>query len=173
MSNIIHTGRVIDESGVPLVGAHVITVEEPRRFTITDFDGKFTIDGVLHEAFEITFLGFESRLIRIERFSSDQTYILKEDAFALNEVTVTPRNPFNLGEFFSGLSNTVLNNLDVFGSNQSNNQAPLLPQNIVVNDNLNEPKKSFFRELLNNNPIATGAALVALIAAGAFIIKKK
>lgn len=135
MAKIVHRGRVTDISGQPLWGAHIITINStPRRFATTDQDGYFAVEGELHESFEITYLGFKSQIFRLERYMTDKTYRMLEDAAQLDEVVVTPRNPtvtpqpkktsgFDLGSIFATIGN-------VFGGDNNSgvfNTPPIAP----------------------------------------------
>lgn len=85
------TGHVTDTSGEPLVGAHITTVMEPKRGTITDFDGNFKVSGEIGEAFQVGHIGKVGRIFRIDRFANTGKFILKDNAFELDEVVLRPR----------------------------------------------------------------------------------
>lgn len=57
------TGTIIDPQGVPVIGANIV-VKGTTNGTISDMDGKFTLevpeDGVL----QISYIGFENQTIR-------------------------------------------------------------------------------------------------------------
>lgn len=57
-------GVVLDESGLPLPGASVL-VKGTRRGTTTDFDGKFGIDAVSGDKLQISFIGMDTKEIRV------------------------------------------------------------------------------------------------------------
>lgn len=88
-------GKVLDEFGEPLVGAHVITVfDSNSRGTITDFDGIFIIgDARSGENWKIGHLGYEDIFFSIPRNGGERTFTMKEKAFELEGVTVTPNRP--------------------------------------------------------------------------------
>lgn len=81
-----YSGTVTDEQGEPLVGV-TIKVKGSQAGTITDIDGNYTIEAVPSSFLEISYIGFESRIVSFK----DGTYkniVMKEDAAALEEVVV-------------------------------------------------------------------------------------
>lgn len=81
------SGTVIDESG-PVIGASVL-VKGTNNGTITDIDGKFTLDGVKRGAIiQISFIGYVTQEIKYAGESS-LTVTLVEDTQRLDEVVVT------------------------------------------------------------------------------------
>ena len=196
MANIIHRGRVLDAFGKPLYQAHVITINsDPKRGVVTDQEGYFTVDGGLHEAFEITHIGFKPRIFRLERYMTDKTYNLNEDATELNEVVVSPRNPapqrprVDLGSIFQTIGN-------VFGENKNNgvNTPPFNPIDIKVPTITNPifvPKPDLppvlktrvnntpiqdgnsITDWIKDNPIATAGIVLGTLALGALALGKK
>lgn len=81
------TGTVLDPNDLPLPGATVKVVGK-EIFAVTDFDGNFTLEGVVKgDAFRVTFLGFETQELTI---GDNDEYIvnLQEDAATLDEVVV-------------------------------------------------------------------------------------
>ncbi|WP_311196060.1 SusC/RagA family TonB-linked outer membrane protein [Antarcticibacterium sp. 1MA-6-2] len=81
------TGTVLDPNDLPLPGATVKVVGK-EIFAVTDFDGNFTLEGVVSgDRFNVTFLGFETQELTI---GDNVEYIvnLQEDAATLDEVVV-------------------------------------------------------------------------------------
>jgi hypothetical protein len=81
------TGTVVGPDDMPLPGAEVKVVGK-NIFDITDFDGKFTLEGVVEgDTFRITFLGFEPQELPVLG-ANDYQITLMESAAALDEVVV-------------------------------------------------------------------------------------
>src|SRR5690606_36515196 len=81
------TGTIMDSNDMPLPGAEVKVIGK-EIFDVTDFDGNFTLQGVVRgDRFRVTFLGFEAREFSI---GDNDEYIvnLSEDAATLDEVVV-------------------------------------------------------------------------------------
>ena len=79
-SSINHIyGTITDESKLPLPGANIV-IKGTSKGTISDFDGNFTIEAKPDDILQISYLGYESREVKI---SNDVSKIilteLKED----------------------------------------------------------------------------------------------
>lgn len=79
-------GSVVDEDGQPSPGATVL-VEGTNTGTVTDIDGKFTVDAEEGSVLLISFIGYESQRITIGNQSS-YSITLAEDQSSLDEVVV-------------------------------------------------------------------------------------
>ncbi len=80
------SGVIVDASGVPLIGATVM-VDGTTTGTLTDIDGKWTLDGVNPSAnLVFTCLGFET--VTLPATADVANVVLKEDSQLLEEVVV-------------------------------------------------------------------------------------
>lgn len=80
------TGTVVDEKGESIIGAS-ISVKGTTTGTVTDIDGKFSINAAPQDVLDIRYLGYESQSLKV----GNQTQIrivLKSDAELLEEVVV-------------------------------------------------------------------------------------
>ncbi len=78
-------GMVLDENGEPVIGASV-KVKNSTNATVTDIDGKFTLNNVNGDV-EITYIGYKTQVIKNAK--GDNLVIrLAEDANALEDVVV-------------------------------------------------------------------------------------
>ena len=80
------TGTVVDDTGVPVIGANVV-VKGTTNGTITDLDGKFSLDGPPNATLVISYVGFIDQEITAKG-NAPLSITLKEDAEALDEVVV-------------------------------------------------------------------------------------
>ncbi|HIX22355.1 MAG TPA: carboxypeptidase-like regulatory domain-containing protein [Candidatus Parabacteroides faecavium] len=79
------TGTVLDATGMPVIGANVM-VKGTTNGTITDMDGKFSLDVQKGKTLLITYMGYADQEIKIEDSSKNLSITLKEDYQALDEV---------------------------------------------------------------------------------------
>ena len=71
------SGVIVDPNEMPLPGAEVKVIDK-NIFSITDFDGNFTLEGVEEgDVFRVTFLDFKPQEITIS--SQDQYNITQEE----------------------------------------------------------------------------------------------
>lgn len=80
------TGTVVDITGLPITGATVKISDSPSIGTITDVDGKFTLQAEGNTILEISFIGYTTR--KVTSTSSPMHIVLEEAAQKLNEVVV-------------------------------------------------------------------------------------
>lgn len=80
------TGQVVDETGETVIGASVV-VEGTTNGTITDFDGKFTLNVPKGKKIVVSFVGYAPQTIAVQPGKTIQV-ILKEDSKMLEEVVV-------------------------------------------------------------------------------------
>lgn len=80
------SGVVLDHQGEPVIGANV-TVKGTANGTITDIDGKFTLEVPEKAVLSISYIGYTSQELRVGNDTSLKI-TLKEDAQALEEVVV-------------------------------------------------------------------------------------
>lgn len=81
------SGQIMDPQGMPLPGAEVKLINK-NIFDVTDFDGNFTIEGVVEgDTFRVTFLGFKPQELPVTD-ANEYQITLEEDAATLDEVVV-------------------------------------------------------------------------------------
>ncbi len=79
-------GTVNDEAGEPVIGA-TVKVQGTQQGSITDFDGKFSIEAGSNATLEISYVGYVTQKVKVAG-KSDFTVVLKEDAQMLNDIVV-------------------------------------------------------------------------------------
>ena len=80
------TGIVTDINGEPIIGANIVE-KGTTNGTITDIEGKYSIDALLSSTLQITYIGYNPQTIAVNnrRVINIQ---LKEDSQAIDEVIV-------------------------------------------------------------------------------------
>ena len=79
-------GTVIDEAGEPVIGASV-QVQGTGTGSITDFDGKFSVQCASNATLIISYVGYVTENVSVQG-RNDIQVTLKEDATSLNDVVV-------------------------------------------------------------------------------------
>lgn len=80
------TGTVVDANGEPVIGANV-TVVGTTLGTITDIDGRFSLNANSSAKIKISFIGYKEKVVTIKKGIS-LNIVLEEDAQSLGEVQV-------------------------------------------------------------------------------------
>ena len=83
-SNIMISGSVIDENGEPIIGA-TITSEKTLKGTITDLDGKFSLEIPENTNLAMSYVGYRNQIVK---GYSNMIIRLQEDSRMLDEVVV-------------------------------------------------------------------------------------
>jgi TonB-linked SusC/RagA family outer membrane protein len=78
------SGTVIDAAGETVIGANVVE-KGARNSTVTDVNGKFTLNVAEGATLQVSFLGYATQEVRA---TPNVTITLKEDARSLDEVVV-------------------------------------------------------------------------------------
>ena len=64
------SGTVVDDQSQPLPGVSV-AIKGTNQGTVTDFDGKYSIDASLGQTLVFTFVGFDAREVKIDQTTID------------------------------------------------------------------------------------------------------
>lgn len=80
------TGTVLDATGMPVIGANVM-VKGTTNGTITDMDGKFSLDVEEGATLVVSYIGFANQEIKVGK-QTNLSIALKEDSKALDELVV-------------------------------------------------------------------------------------
>lgn len=84
-AEITYKGTVVDETGLPIIGAAVKIAGQTQGGAITDLDGNFTIKVPQGATVEISYIGYST--IRITDFKQTKI-VMREDTQQLDEVVV-------------------------------------------------------------------------------------
>lgn len=78
------TGQIVDVNGEPLIGANVTTLDN-KAGTVTDIDGRFSIDVPEGTQLQVSFIGYVSQKLKA---GNNMKIVLKEDYQDLEETVV-------------------------------------------------------------------------------------
>lgn len=81
------TGNVVDEEGLPLIGATIIQ-QSTSRATIADFDGNFSLKIDYNSNLEISYTGYITKVIKNITGASSLSIKMEPDVSSLDEVVV-------------------------------------------------------------------------------------
>lgn len=83
------TGDVIDENGDPMIGVNISVKNEPGFGTVTNIDGKYTIEANKYSVLIFSFIGYDKQEIEVAGRSTVNVQMKNADSSVLNEVVVT------------------------------------------------------------------------------------
>ena len=81
------SGTVVDSQNVPVIGASVIVVGNNTMGTVTDLDGKFTLNVPAGSSISVSFIGYETQVVAVGN-QSVFNIVLAEDTEFLEETVV-------------------------------------------------------------------------------------
>ncbi|MFT3933600.1 MAG: SusC/RagA family TonB-linked outer membrane protein [Chitinophagaceae bacterium] len=82
------SGKITDNKGNPVPNVSIV-VQKTTQATITDRDGKFSINAPENASLTVSSIGFKTQIISASAFSNGATIALDEDVARLDEVVVT------------------------------------------------------------------------------------
>lgn len=81
------TGFVQDEAGVPIIGGNVVVKGNIKIGTVTDVDGRFTLEVPQGAVLQVSYIGYQSTEVPVKN-ASNLVITLQEDTKKLDEVVV-------------------------------------------------------------------------------------
>ncbi|WP_455639136.1 TonB-dependent receptor [Parabacteroides sp.] len=81
------TGKVTDQNGEPIIGANVLEKGHTINGTVTDIDGKFSLNISEHASLLISYIGYATQEVAV-RGKNDFNIVLMNDFEVLDEVVV-------------------------------------------------------------------------------------
>ena len=97
-SGKVVTGTIVDPSGMPVIGANVM-VKGTTNGTITDMDGKFSLEVEEGATLQISYIGYANQEIKVGN-QKTLSIALKEDAEALDELVVVGYGTTSVKKWF-------------------------------------------------------------------------
>ena len=108
------SGTITDENGEPIIGASVM-VTETNQGTITDMDGKFSVNASKGNHLKVSYIGYETQEVTVGNRQSIRI-ILKEESTALDEVVVVGYGTMKKKEMTSAISHISAKDLNHISS---------------------------------------------------------
>ena len=109
------SGTVKDANGEPIIGANVTVKGDSSIGTITDIDGRFTLDVPAGAVLQVSFIGFASQDVTIGN-KSELNVALKEDAEMLDEVVVVGYGTSRKKDITGSIASVKADELNVVSS---------------------------------------------------------
>lgn len=81
-------GRILDATGVPVIGANIIEEGTPGNGTVSDYDGNFSLTITRNANLKVSYLGYSDVLVRTQG-QTNFNVVMEENTEMLSEVVVT------------------------------------------------------------------------------------
>lgn len=123
------TGVVVDNTGLPVIGANIVVKGSTDIGTITDIDGNFKLDNVSDGAtLLVTYIGYVEQSVLVVRDKNTYQITLHEDTQKLDEVVVVGYGVQKKVNMTGSISNVKADELSVIpNTNLSNSLAGRAP----------------------------------------------
>jgi TonB-linked SusC/RagA family outer membrane protein len=82
------TGIVLDETGEPLAGANIVELGRTNSGTLTDVDGRFTLEVYENARLKVSYIGYNSQEVAVKSSATLLTIQLVESSVELEDVVV-------------------------------------------------------------------------------------
>ena len=124
----IITGIIVDNTGLPVIGANVVLKDNPGVGTITNIDGKFTLEVPVGAILLVSYIGYLDQTIQVTDSKSSYDIALHEDTQKLDEVVVVGYGVQKKVNMTGSISNVKADDLSVIpNTNLSNSLAGRAP----------------------------------------------
>lgn len=122
------TGTIVDNTGLPVIGANVILKDNPGVGTITDVDGKFSLEVPVGATLLISYIGYLEQTVQVTDSKNTYDIMLSEDTQKLDEVVVVGYGVQKKVNMTGSISNVKADDLSVIpNTNLSNSLAGRAP----------------------------------------------
>ncbi len=97
------SGKVVDSKGESIIGANIME-KGTTNGTITDFDGKFSLNVSAKAILQVSYIGYKSQEIPVSQLKAGAVITLKEDTEVMDEVVVIGYGTQRKGDVTSAIS---------------------------------------------------------------------
>ena len=97
------SGKVVDSKGESIIGANVME-KGTTNGTITDFDGKFSLNVSAKAILQVSYIGYKSQEIPVSQLKAGAVITLREDTEVMDEVVVIGYGTQRKGDVTSAIA---------------------------------------------------------------------
>lgn len=87
-SSSILKGTIVDENGLPVIGANVLVKGSKTNGTITDVDGNFSLNAPRGSVLVVSYVGYSDQEVKTNDNGRPISVVMKEDTETLDELVV-------------------------------------------------------------------------------------
>lgn len=82
-------GQVVDNTGIPIIGASVTVVDNKKVGAVTNMDGNYSLQIANKDAIlKFSFIGYETKMVNVPKNKNEVNVSLSEDAIMLDQTVV-------------------------------------------------------------------------------------
>lgn len=160
-SGKVVTGTIVDPSGMPVIGANVM-VKGTTNGTITDMDGKFSLEVEEGATLQISYIGYANQEIKVGN-QKTLSIALKEDAEALDEVVVVGYGTQRKSSMTAAITNVKIDEIQNIPRPSIYSALQGRVAGLVINENTGQPDATTSIQIRGLGTIDGGTSPLILI----------
>lgn len=149
------TGTITDEQGEPIIGANILELNTSNG-TITDYDGKFTLNVSNNAVLRITYIGYLEQEVAVEN-NNTINVVLIEDTQILDELEVVAigYGTVKKSNLTGAVSSVKMDDIPIVATNSVSNLLIGRVPGLVITQNSADPTSGY--SVLVRGATSTGA----------------
>lgn len=148
------SGIVKDERGEPVIGANVV-VKGTTNGTVTDMDGKYTLEVPVGGVLQISYIGYNTQEVRVGSVNVVNVS-LREDSEALDEVVVIGYGTVKKSDLTGAVGSVQMKDVSQVGITSADRALQGQIAGVQVNARTGQPGESMMIRVRGSNSLAGG-----------------
>lgn len=148
------TGTVLDATGMPVIGANVM-VKGTTNGTITDMDGRFSLDVDKGATLVVSYIGFANQEIKVGN-QTNLSIALKEDSKALDELVVVGYGTVKKSDLTGSVGSVSMEDVNKVGITSADRALQGQVAGVQVNARSGQPGESMMIRVRGGNSLSGG-----------------
>ena len=154
VDNRIIKGTILDATGMPVIGANVM-VKGTTNGTITDMDGKFSLEVDKNAILVVSYIGYANQEIKVGN-QNTLSITMKEDAEALDELVVVGYGTVKKSDLTGSVGSVSMEDVNKVGITSADRALQGQVAGVQVNARSGQPGESMMIRVRGGNSLSGG-----------------
>lgn len=147
-------GTILDATGMPVIGANVM-VKGTTNGTITDMDGKFSLEVDKNAILVVSYIGYANQEIKVGN-QNTLSITMKEDAEALDELVVVGYGTVKKSDLTGSVGSVSMEDVNKVGITSADRALQGQVAGVQVNARSGQPGESMMLRVRGGNSLSGG-----------------
>lgn len=147
-------GTILDATGMPVIGANVV-VKGTTNGTITDMDGKFSLEVGKNAILVVSYIGYANQEIKVGN-QNTLSITMKEDAEALDELVVVGYGTVKKSDLTGSVGSVSMEDVNKVGFTSADRALQGQVAGVQVNARSGQPGESMMIRVRGGNSLSGG-----------------
>ena len=147
-------GTILDATGMPVIGANVM-VKGTTNGTITDMDGKFSLEVDKNAILVVSYIGYANQEIKVGNQNA-LSITMKEDAEALDELVVVGYGTVKKSDLTGSVGSVSMEDVNKVGITSADRALQGQVAGVQVNARSGQPGESMMIRVRGGNSLSGG-----------------